>query len=301
MALRDATRLLLPLLALWGCAGAPPEPRLYDPGQLAPEQARALKQAEQAYRAQDAAFDGQRDALAGDPVTACWLTRFLVRDILWARERRDVGQGEVLRAAAGRADPVETRAREQLLALGGAAASTLVKDLLESSLGDRRELGVELLGGIGPAALPDVDPVLADGDPRVRRSAVRVLAAMPFGPEVGQRLRRAAADPDFGVRGEALRGLGGGGEAEAALLRSALAGDADPFVRRAAAQALGGFRDQAAAVALIDYLERCKRERESQGEQTAQAALQAISGSRGPRTVEAWRAWSRSWDPAAGR
>jgi hypothetical protein len=285
--------------ALWACAGA--GGRLYDPGQPTPAQRQALVEAERSYRQNDPAFAAQRDALARDPVTACWLTRMLVRDVLLVRERRDVGQDQVLAAAAGIRNPVEVRALEHLEAIGAAAAPTLVEDLLEHPLGDRRELGVELLGRIGLPALPALEGPLQDSEPRLRRAAVRAAAAMPFSPQTRQCLMRAAADADFGVRGEALRGLGGGGASEADLLRRSLLGDRDAFVRRAAAEALAGFRDRPTAVALIDYLERCKRELEPLGERTAQQSLQALSGGRGPRTVEAWRDWLGQWHPEAGR
>jgi hypothetical protein len=84
------------------------------------------------------------------------------------------------------------------------------------------------------------------------------------------------------------------------MLRQALAQDPDPFVRRAAAGALAGHRERESAVALIDYLERCKRERDPSGESAAQDALQQLAGRFGPRSAEAWRHWARTFDPAPG-
>jgi hypothetical protein len=48
---------------------------------------------------------------------------------------------------------------------------------------------------------------------------------------------------------------------------------------------------------VIDYLQRCKDERDPRGEEAAQATLQALARSRGPRTVAAWRQWATSYDP----
>jgi HEAT repeat protein len=220
--------------------------------------------------------------------------------VIQARERRDVGDVQMMRAAAGMRDAAEKRAVEQIQAMGAAAAPCLVEDLLKHKLGERRELGVELLGKVGPAALPSLQPLLADADPKLRRWGMRAVAAMPFGAATRDLLVRGAADADFGVRSEALRGFEGGGPAEQQLLRKALVQDPDPLVRRSAAQALAGYRDRETAALLIEYLERCERERETLGRQIAQESLQTLSGSKGKRTPEAWRSLFENWHPDAG-
>ncbi len=284
-------------LALFAACGS--AERRYDPGALPPDRIAVLQAAEKAYRDGDEAFPAQRDALSRDPVTAAWLTRMLVLDVLRVREKRDTGRDQqLLRAAAGMRDPIEVRAMTHLQALGAAAAPTVVGDLIQHVHGDRRELGVEILASIGAGSLPALQPALQSGEPRIRRTAVRAVAGMEPGPATAEALRTALQDGDFGVRGEAARGLGRG-PGDVALLVQIVEQDGDAFVRRSAAQALGACRDRAAATALVQYLERCKQQRDHTGEQAAQAALQALSGGRGPRTVEAWRSWCGKWDPAA--
>ncbi|HLQ38894.1 MAG TPA: HEAT repeat domain-containing protein [Planctomycetota bacterium] len=290
------------LLLSSACGSAPaPPPRLYEPGELSPQDRQALVEAERAYRIGAPDFDARRAALAGEPLTALWLTRLFVRDVLFVRERRDPDQQQAFAAAAGHRDQNEVRAIEQIVAIGGAAVPCLVEDLLKNRQTVPRELGVELLGRIGAPALAALQPLLADSDVRLRRAAVRATAAMPASATTLERLRQSGKDRDFTVRAEALRGLAHGTDVDAVLLRQALAGDADPFVRRVAAESLAGHRDRASAQALIDFLERCSSGGERKGEAVAQASLQKLAGSGGPRTVAAWRTWLLEWreDPAA--
>lgn len=278
-------------VACWAaCAGGPQRPQLYDPGEITAEQKARLHRAEQAYRAEAPEFVELRDELAADPVTAFWLTRLFVRDVLWVLENRPVSEQEFLQAAAGARHPVEARAREQIAELGAAAMPCLVEDLLKNRLTDRRELGVDLVGEVGAPAIPAVLDLVRDRETRHRRAGIRALGALPPAPETMVVLEKALDDPEFTVRADAARALGRGGSAQAARLRDVLVRDADPFVRRVAAETLAHFPTRATAAALIDYLERCQQDRDAEGAETAQASLQRIAQS-GPRTVEAWRKW----------
>lgn len=294
--------ITMSLVLFAACAGGPAtqDPQeLFDPGRPTEAQLAQLKQAERAYRDRAPGFAAQRDQLAEDPVTAAWLTRLFVRDLVLIRENPSTDRDAVLRAASGQRNPAEQAAIEQVQALGAAAMPVLLEDLLKNRQGMPRELGVELIGAVGAVGLPALQPPLRDGDERLRRTALRAVAAMPASPAVLAVLRQAAQDPEFSVRGAAMRGLAIGDDTDAARLRQALATDADPFVRRMAALALGGHPEPQNAAALIDYLARSKRERDRLGEDAAQEALQQLSGTHKPRTAELWRLWLQDWHPAA--
>ncbi|MBX3462362.1 MAG: HEAT repeat domain-containing protein [Planctomycetes bacterium] len=256
-------------------------------------QVQLVRAAEQAYRSGAADYPALRQQAAADPATAKWLTRMFVRDLFAARERPVVDeQGDLLRAATGADDALEERARAEIVALGTAAVPTLVEDLLSHGQPQPRQFGVELLAAIGAPAVPAVRGLAASADPRQRRAAGRALGAIGAAGDVLPLLRRLAADPDFAVRADALREIHDGGAPARALLVEQLQRDADPFVRRTAAEALARFPGATSATALIDYLERCKRDGDHRGEQAAQASLQALAGARGPRTPAAWRAFA---------
>lgn len=290
--------ILMSLAALGACAGgAQPQPELFDPGAPSVEQHRQLQAAERAYRADDPGFPALRDELARDPVTATWLTRLFVRDLLMLREHAPADEQTALLAAAGRKNEREVRAMQQVAALGQAAMPCIVEDLLKNPQGMPRELGVELCGVVGDAALPALQPLLRDADERLRRTAVRAVAALPASPAMLAALRQSATDADFTVRGAAVRGLEHGDADDAVRLRQLLLDDPDPFVRRMAAQALAAFVDTATATALIGYLERCQQQGDRRGEDAAQASLGVLSGSSRPRTVMLWQRWLLQWHP----
>jgi HEAT repeat protein len=297
--MRSCPLVLSGVLLLAACGTARPD--LYRPGEPTPEQKERLRRFETAWRKGEPESDALRAELAQDPVTACWLTRLFVRDVMASREGREPGRDrQLLRSAAGMDDPVETRALAQLDALGAAAVPCLVEDLCKHRQGYVRQLGVELLGRIGAPALPGLQPLVAGEDAVGRRTAAQALGAMPPSDATLALLRGLAHDGDFTVRAAAAQSLAPGGPGAAELLRNMLAAEADPFVRRSAALALGRHREPESATALIDYLERCKRELDPQGEIAAQDALQALAQSRGPRSAEAWRNWARTFDPARG-
>jgi len=299
--MRWSLAMHLSSIVLWvACSSGPEGVQRFDPGKPELAQQERLAKAERLYRANDPAFAADREVLAADPVTAFWLTRMLIRDIVVVREGRDPDR-EFERAAASVANPVEVRAMTQLVALGGAAMPCIRRDLLESRQGPLRELGVEACARIGVPALPDLAEMQQSSDANQVRGAVRALAAMdPTEASLAQ-LRPAAQHPDFTVRAAAVRGLVRGSIADVALVRSMLAGDADSFVRRTAASALATVPEARNAEALVSYLRRCLAESDAAGEKVAQDALQRLSATRGPRTADAWTEWARTWTPQSGR
>ena len=44
--------------------------------------------------------------------------------------------------------------------------------------------------------------------------------------------------------------------------------------------------------AVVDYLQRCHRDRDTAGELAAQKTLEALAGTRGKRSVADWRSWA---------
>jgi hypothetical protein len=276
---------------LAACAGTSTPP--FRPAALTPEQAELCRTAEQAYRNRAPDYEGLRQRAAADPTTAAWLTRMFIRDVFTVREGRPLGEDQgLLRAAARIDDPVERRAIAEIEALGLAAVPTLVGDLLCHGQPQPRELGVELMARVGAPAVPAVQQLAASSDARQRRAAARALGAIGVAGDVLPTLRRLAADADFAVRADALRDVHDGGAPVRALLIERLRDDDDAFVRRTAASSLQHFPDAVAANVLIDYLERCKRERDYRGEETAQASLQVFAGTHGPRTPAAWRTFA---------
>lgn len=289
------------LAAAWLLAACAATESAWSPGELDAQRQQKCKLVEQAYREELPDYVALRDELAKDPVAISWFVRMLIRDLFTVREGRPLGRDEdLLRAAAKIENIVEIRALAEIQAIGGAAVPTIVGDLLRHSQPQPRELGIELIGLVGAPALPALGELARDGEARHRRAAARALPAVGATPEVFALLRELAGDVEFTVRADALRGLrSGGGPEVPALLCARLRDDDDPFVRRQAARSLVGHPSQAAAQALVDYLARCKSERDAQGEQTAQEALMALAGAKGPRTEAAWRKWAAGWQPAA--
>lgn len=243
-----------------------------------------------------------RAELAADPTTACWLVRMVIVDLLKVREGRPLRDGDMMRAAAHIANPVEERALAEIDALGAVAVPTLVGDLLLHNQPQPRELGIELLARVGAPALPAVQEVARNGEPRQRRAAARTMGAIGVDAAVFAILARMADDEDYSVRADALRSLRSGGDDGKRLLVEKLRADPDPFVRRVAAQTLVHHPGQASSLALVDYLERCERERDFPGEKTAQASLQQLTTTRGFQTPAQWRVTLRNPnEPGGGR
>lgn len=285
---------------LAACSGGPEVAQRFDPGKPDRAQQERLAGAERLYRANDPAFAAERDALASDPVCAFWLTRMLVRDIVHVREGRDPDR-EFERAAASAGNPIEVRAMTQLVALGGAAMPCIRRDLLESRQGPLRELGVEASARIGIPALDDLAELQRSRDANQVRAAVRALAAMDPSDGSLAQLRAAARHPEFSVRAAASRGLVRGNLADVSVVRSMVADDPDRFVRRTAAAALATVSEARNAEVLVAHLRRCIADSDAVGEASAQEALQRLSGTRGPRTADAWAEWARTFAPQASR
>lgn len=277
-------------LALLGCACAGSAG--FDAGRLDAERASKLRACEAAYRAEATEYAVLRDELLKDPVAVHWLTRMFVLDLLRAREGRPLGEDqELLRAAAGLEDPLEKRATAELVVLGAKAMPVIVGDLLRHPQPQPRELGIELVGRIGPEAVTFVLPLVESSEARERRVAARALGAIGGEGELERQLAKLAGDAEFTVRADAMRGLSRCGAAGGATLRSALTQDPDPFVRRAAAAGLARHPGRATAQALIDYLQTCQRAGDFAGEKAAQESLLALAGTKGFRSLAAWREW----------
>jgi HEAT repeat protein len=289
--------LLLAACLLGGCASTEPA---WSPGELDSRRQQQCRTVERAYREELPEYPALRDELAKDPVAISWYVRMLIRDLLTVREGRPLGSDEdLLRAAAKIEHIVEIRALAEIDAIGVAAVPTIVGDLLRHSQPLLRELGFELIGRIGAPALPALRDLARDEEVRHRRAAARAAAAIGITPEVLALLRQLANDPEFTVRADALRGLRlGGGDEARTLLCARMRDDGDPFVRRQAARSLVGHPAAASALALVDYLARCKLEKDAPGEEAAQDALMALAGAKGPRTEAAWRQWASAWQPA---
>lgn len=294
-----STALLGAALAMVAsCAGSPPPPA----PRLSPEQMAKCKQLEAAYRAGDAQYPALRDDLAKDPVAAPWIVRMFVRDVIAAREERDVeGDRELLAAAANLEPLLAVRARAELRTLGPVAVPTLVDDLLRGSQSHQRELGIELLGHIGPAARAPVMKLAREGSVDERRAAARALGRIGIDDEVFGFLCGLADSGDFRLRADALRALEGGDERARQFLCERMQGDDDAFVRRMAAQTLGTFPKTETVLAICDYLDRCERDGDKEGRRIGQRALLRLSGTNSVRTSKMWRDWATTRDARTGR
>jgi HEAT repeat protein len=103
---------------------------------------------------------------------------------------------------------------------------------------------------IGPAAAPEVRPLLHAEDTKVRRTAAEVLGLVGAAPDAAA-LAEAVHDPAAAVRAAALRALGRiGGRGESEVARAALQ-DLDPFVRTCAARAVAQIGDRRVVSDLI--------------------------------------------------
>ncbi len=283
----SAAAIAFGLALLAACSSAP-----YEPGKLSTEQVAKCRALEAAYRTNSADYPALRDDLAQDGTAAAWLVRMFVSDLFAVREERPLTEDtEFLRAAARITNPVEVRALAEIKALGAVAVPTLVGDLLQHEQPQPRELGIELLGLVGAPAVPRLLDIVQNGETKHRRAAARALGRIGVDGQILATLRELVNDSDYTVRADALRSLRGGGLPAQQLLIERLRGDGDPFVRRVAAETLGHFKATSTVVAVVDYLERCKLERDYPGEQAAQKSLQRLSGTRSPRTPQAWRVW----------
>jgi hypothetical protein len=284
------------------CAGCSGPSNAYQPALLTAAQQAKCKTAEAAYRAGSADYPEMRAELVADPTTACWLTRIVITDLIKVREGRPLGEDQdLMRAAAHVTNPVEQRALAEIDALGAVAVPTLVGDLLLHPQPQPRELGIELLARVGAPALPAVEAVARTGEPRQRRAAARTMGAIGVDATGFAILAQMAGDADYTVRADALLSLRSGGDDAQRLLLEKLRADPDPYVRRAAAKTLAHYPVQVSGLALVDYLERCEREKDRDGEKAAQESLKGLTNVRGFRTPAQWRAVLRPAESGGGR
>ena len=283
---RTVTSWLAASVVFAACTATPPA---YQPGELTPDQVTLCRDADRAYHANSPDYPALRERIVVESVMTAWLVRVFVRDLITVREGRPLGEDDAARAAARIENPVEARALAEIRQLGAAAVPTLVGDLLLHSQPQPRELGIELLSLVGAPAVPALQVVARTGEIRPRRSAARALGRIGVDGDVLTTLRELLADRDFTVRADAARSITGGGEPARQLLIQCVQEDRDPFVRRVATAALGNFPGRASAMVLVDSLERCRREQDSDGEIAAQTTLQRLAGVRTMREPAAWR------------
>ncbi|MEC8253484.1 MAG: HEAT repeat domain-containing protein [Planctomycetota bacterium] len=287
-------------LTLAGCAGAP---SAYTPGQLSKEQFARCRQVAQAYVDLAPEYVELRDALRADPVASRWFVRYLEQEVIAVRE----GQSELLSEEKVRIDQVrklrkapaqfdlpgqrpDRRAIGQIVAMGASAVEVVIADLLTSRQEFLRSIGVEILAGLGEAAVPALLDLARRGSAADQRGAARALGAVgATGPALAA-LEELTRSAEWRVRSDAVQALVRGGDAARGLLIRMLA-DADPFVCRKAAESLGSYRDAVAAAALVAFLKQSQARNEWAGELAAQQALQQISGAAGPRTAAAWQSY----------
>ncbi len=286
------------LLCLTACAAVEP-PRTVPRPDAA--QLEALQAAERLYREQSEDFAAARDALAADPVTAFWLTRMLVLDVVRGLDAAQSTDHDFLATVAEGAvvHPVFVRALTQLEALGAAAVPAVAEDLLRHRYSDRRRLGVDVLASMGPAVLPALSELLDDPDWRTRNHVMAVLLAMPAAadPEaVAPLIERGLRDPEFAVRASAVRALPQLGPEAAPRLRALLVDDPDAYVRRSAATVLGEYPDRDTARALVEFYGVALADGDHEAVRAADDSLRRIAGRRDPGDLGFWRAWLVSWE-----
>ncbi|MCK5941862.1 MAG: HEAT repeat domain-containing protein, partial [Planctomycetes bacterium] len=287
---------LLALCALAACAS---QPDVYTPGKLDQDQLQRCRAVAQAYVDEAPEYVALRDELREDPVAIRWFVRYLEQQAVAARE----GRAELLseqkvrldQIRAMRAEPAQfelpgqrrdRRAIGQIVAIGEPAVEVVIRDLLVSRQEFLRTIGIEVLTGIGDAAVPALLELARNGDDREQRVAARALGAVGArGPALAA-LRELTRSPVWRVRSDAVQALDGGGDEARDLLVGMLA-DEDPFVRKKAAETLANYPDAVAAAALVAFLELSKQRNDWPGEVAAQHALQQIAGADGPRTAQA--------------
>ncbi|MFT4511727.1 MAG: HEAT repeat protein [Planctomycetota bacterium] len=294
---------LLALLLL-GASACGTAANTYTPGEITKEQKARCRVVAQAFVDSKPEYPALREELREDPVAMAWFVRYLVSEIVHAREGQAEKLGEkkvridrVKEATKGRDTPAEwhlpgqhadSRAVGQVIAIGEQAVDVVVHDLVLKPQEFLRAIGVELLTGIGDPAVPALLELASTGDQQQQRVAARALGELgAVGPSF-EALKQLARSPVWRIRSDAAKGLASGGP-EARDFLIGMLQDEDPFVRRKAGEALARYKDRIAATALIDFLESCKGSKDLTGELAAQKALQAIAGTRGPRSASAWR------------
>lgn len=314
--------VVLTAFVVAGCASAPAEtlvrtdvpwpelfPSVIDPdpsGQRpfvakapTPELIERLQVAERTFRAEEEEFATVRDELASDPLGAFHLTRFLVfwriqKEALVRRARQD----EPFLVESVGATPW-SRAEDEVVSLGAAAAPALVLDIARATDDRDRTVRIDLVGRIGDEAIPTLEIAFQAQDWQARRDVVRTLRAMSESGDPDQRpsarirplLERGIVDPHWAVRASAYEGLVRF-ESSGQRFRDALKLEQDRFVRRSIVLALASYRHEPQnAAVLVDYLERSVEDEDIDQTKTAQQALERYSGRLDKAGVLAWTAW----------
>ncbi|MFT5049948.1 MAG: hypothetical protein ACI8QZ_001341 [Chlamydiales bacterium] len=254
----------------------------------------------EAFRGADPGWPGMRAEVRAEPALRDFVVDNLVREMLLAYGRADLARAEhpaTRHFHRTRAELVEYPIRSsevlsELLGVGNGAATYLASDILNE---------------IGRPALPVVVGQLESPRVQARQWAARLLAGMPHALEaepgvLAALTRHLTDDEDWLTRAQCAKALGRRGSTARATrdLRDSLAlalRDPDGGVRRAAAKGLAELDDPAAVPALIDYLERGLGEGALTECVAAEAALSALTGSRGGLGVQGWRELWRSQRP----
>lgn len=175
----------------------------------------------------------------------------------------------------------ETQRREQLL------------EQLTSPDADLRREGAAMLGE-EPSASWEATPgllrmmVLGDMNEQVRATALQMLVQMKQAEVLGPLLPQAARDRSALVRCQCIAGAGlVTDEVAIEVLTRLLREDRDADIRRQAAEALLGYRQQAAISALLDAL----NDEEFSVSYTARHALAELVGRDLGDDEQEWRRW----------
>ena len=178
----------------------------------------------------------------------------------------------------------------KIVAIGQPAVPVIVLELLGRRQEFLQQIAAELLARIGDESVPAVVELARSGEPFQQRAAAQALGEIGASGAALAALRDLAQSSDWQLRAAAVGGLKQGAGPARDLLLTMLTDD-DPFVRRKAAEVLSNYREPVAAGALVEFLERSKREQDFNAELAAQQSLQRMARTKRPRSAAAWRAF----------
>ena len=273
----------------------------YSPGELSLSQRARCRTVAQAYVDRAPEYPQLLGQLREDQVAIAWFVRYLEAEIVTVREARaeligeeTVAAGEVQRSTNDPAEwnlpgqPRDRRALGQIVAIGKPAVEVVVHDLVLSPQEFLRAIGIELLTGIGDAAVPALLELAQTEGGQQQRVSARALGRIGARGPALEALRQLAHSESWRIRSEAASGLTDGSDGARDLLLEMLR-DEDAFVRRKAGEALASYRDSVSATALVNFLEACLASGDFKGELAAQNALQDLAKKKSMRSVAAWR------------
>lgn len=258
-----------------------------------------------------ARWELERPAALEQPERLRTLATRLVERVLEEEERA--------RAADARDDSIgRERARTQharcfgaLLQLGMAGAAQCIREA--SGGGPRVALALDVLGRMPDADVKEpVGAALDEADPKLRRAALRVLAAStPRAIAFEERVAQLLHDDDWRVRREAAVVLGKSVPQWSAATPKpwlhaepmvALLADPNWLVACEAAKAVGRRREFELLTPLVDFLERAKRAGDPSAIVAAHSALRdGSSGADLAPEPSQWRRWLEQNQPIAPR